>query len=38
MKLLINNPAQIKANNDYYSKMSKLGDLHIYLDKPMNYK
>ena len=29
---------QKAANESYYSGMSKLGDLHVYGDKPMEYK
>jgi hypothetical protein len=28
---------QRQANDDYYSGMSKLGDMHIYGNKPMNF-
>ncbi len=34
---LIQRPQQINANNDYYSRMSKLGDLYIYEDNLMKY-
>jgi hypothetical protein len=28
---------QKKANDDYYSRMAKLGDLHVYGNKPMEF-
>ena len=30
-------PGQNKANNDYYAGMAKLGDMHVYGTKPMEY-
>ena len=34
---LIQDHEQVNANNNYYSGMSKMGDLYIYEDKPMKY-
>jgi hypothetical protein len=31
------NADQRKANDDYYSGMAKLGDMHVYGYKPMEY-
>jgi hypothetical protein len=30
-------PSQAKANNDYYAGMGKLGDMHVYGTKPIEY-
>jgi hypothetical protein len=37
IKRAVMDPEQKAANDDYYKGMGKLGDMHIYGDKPMEY-
>ena len=37
IKRAVMDPEQAAANDDYYRGMGKLGDMHIYGDKPMEY-